>query len=110
LAIPIVERALLARAYQLSLKLNAPHARQFKLTVLNRRALIPYGQAISQMTTKRPGRLRRNCQAVSKPTISRPEGGARRCPFFSLPCLQQFFKSVRVGEWDKEVIRFPEAR
>ena len=39
------EAALFANSYVLSQKIGAPHAIQFKLTVLNRRAAILFGEA-----------------------------------------------------------------
>lgn len=39
------DRALFALSYEVAMKLNASHARQFRLTVINRRAAILFGKA-----------------------------------------------------------------
>jgi hypothetical protein len=54
------DRALFACAYLLTQKLNAPHARQFKLTTLNRRAIILFGEAYYADSDKQPRKANLN--------------------------------------------------
>lgn len=51
------ERALFVRAYELALTLNASYARQFRLTVINRRAAILFGEAYYSDKDTRPTRI-----------------------------------------------------